>query len=452
MPYRTAPAPLSTMPSGIPHIIGNELAERFSFYGMKAILVAFMTGAMVDGAGRADHLPEAQASEWFHYFVFAVYLTPLLGGLLADLWLGKYRTIILLSLVYCLGHLALALDDTRLGLLLGLGLIALGSGGIKPCVSAHVGDQFATTNAHLLPRVYYWFYLSINIGSFISMLLTPWLLEQYGAHVAFAIPGVLMVVATVVFWMGRHRFAHIPPDRAGFAADLRRPEVLRSILALLGIYALVAMFWSLFDQTHSRWVLQAEHMDRRIFGIELLPSQLQSANPLLVLILVPVFSIFVYPLVDRFIRVTPLRKIGAGFCLAVLSFMIPAWVETWIAAGQTPGIGWQVLAYVLITAAEVLISITCLEFSYTQAPPRLKSLIMGLYLASVALGNLFTALVNGWIHQAGETASLSGAAYYWFFVKMMAATTAVFFIVSLFYKGRTYIQGAPADVSEAPGV
>jgi proton-dependent oligopeptide transporter, POT family len=439
--YRTTPQQISGMPSGIPHIIGNELAERFSFYGMKAILVAFMTQAMVDRAGNPDLLNKEQATEWFHYFVFAVYITPLIGGLIADLWLGKYRTIILLSLVYCLGHAALAVDSTRLGLMIGLGLIALGSGGIKPCVSAHVGDQFAVTNKHLVPRVYYWFYLSINIGSAISILLTPWLLEEYGPHVAFAVPGVLMVIATIVFWMGRHRFAHIQPDRAGFVAELRRPEVLRSIAGLLVIYSLVAMFWSLFDQTHSRWVLQAEHMNRNFLGWEILPSQLQSANPILVLILVPFFSLVVYPLVGRFVELTPLRKIGAGFFLAVTSFMIPAWVETWIAAGERPNILWQIGAYVLITSAEVLISITCLEFSYTQAPPRLKSFVMSLFLASVALGNLFTAIVNGLIDRAGGEALLSGASYYWFFVKCMAGTAVVYVIVALFYKGGTYLQG-----------
>ncbi len=150
MAYRTTPAPLKTMPPGIPFIIGNELAERFSFYGMRAILYLFMTTALVTHSGAADLMSEAKAKEWTHLFIAGVYFTPLLGALLADLWLGKYRTIIALSLVYCLGHLALALDNTRSGLVVGLTLIAIGAGGIKPCVSAHVGDQFARTNANLL--------------------------------------------------------------------------------------------------------------------------------------------------------------------------------------------------------------------------------------------------------------------------------------------------------------
>jgi POT family proton-dependent oligopeptide transporter len=212
------------MPSGIPFIIGNELAERFSFYGMRAILYLFMTTALVTHEGARDLMSDARAKEWTHYFIAGVYFTPLLGALMADLWLGKYRTIMVLSVVYCLGHLALAVDHTRMGLIVGLSLIALGAGGIKPCVSAHVGDQFGKTNAHLLPKIFNWFYLSINLGAAVSQLLTPKLLEWYGPHIAFGVPGILMFVATIVFWMGRNSFVHIPADPRRFRTPpMRRP-------------------------------------------------------------------------------------------------------------------------------------------------------------------------------------------------------------------------------------
>ncbi|HYQ71075.1 MAG TPA: MFS transporter, partial [Gammaproteobacteria bacterium] len=133
--YLTAPLARPGMPSGIPYIVANEAAERFSYYGMRAILVVFMTQYLVGSGGAPDLMSEDEAKGWFHLFASAVYFTPLLGALLADGLLGKYRTIILLSLVYCAGHFSLALDDTRAGLAIGLGLIALGAGGIKPCVS-----------------------------------------------------------------------------------------------------------------------------------------------------------------------------------------------------------------------------------------------------------------------------------------------------------------------------
>lgn len=163
--YRTAPLASPNMPPGIPFIVGNEAAERFSFYGMKAILVVFMTKYLLDAEGRPDFLSEDSAKAYAHGFISAAYFLSLPGSILADWLLGKYRTIFWLSCVYCLGHAALAMDETRTGLLLGLGLIAIGAGGIKPCVSSHVGDQFGASNQHLMSRVFGWFYLSINAGT-----------------------------------------------------------------------------------------------------------------------------------------------------------------------------------------------------------------------------------------------------------------------------------------------
>ena len=151
------------MPKGIPYIIGNELAERFSFYGMKCILVVFMTKYIMDSQGNLSPLSNEEATVWYHWFTSAVYFTPLIGAIISDAFLGKYRTILILSIVYCLGHFTLAVDETAWGLAVGLSLISIGAGGIKPCVSAHVGDQFGKTNHFLLEKVFSWFYLSINL-------------------------------------------------------------------------------------------------------------------------------------------------------------------------------------------------------------------------------------------------------------------------------------------------
>jgi POT family proton-dependent oligopeptide transporter len=430
------------MPSGIPFIIGNELAERFSFYGMRAILVIFMTQHLLDASGQPAPMSEEAARTHFHQFASAVYFFPILGALLSDGLLGKYRTIMLLSLVYCLGHLALAVDQTRLGLVVGLGLIAVGAGGIKPCVSAHVGDQFSTSNESLLPRVFSYFYFAINVGAFASMILTPLLLEHVGPHVAFGTPGVLMLLATGVFWMGRHHFAHVPPGGMAFLRETFSGEGLRALAKLCVLYVFVAMFWALFDQTGSAWVLQAEHMDRHFLGIEWLSSQFQAVNPLLVMLFIALFSFVVYPFLGRFVRVTPLRKIATGFFITVVAFLIPAWIEWRITLGETPSIAWQLLAYVIMTAAEVLVSITCLEFSYTQAPKTMKSLIMGCFMLSVSFGNAFTAAVNYFIQNPDGSSKLAGPDYYLFFAGTMALAAVLFVPVAILYRERSYLQQA----------
>jgi proton-dependent oligopeptide transporter, POT family len=198
------------VPRQIPFIIANEGCERFSFYGMRNILTMFLATSLL------LHMPdqamrELEAKNIFHTFVIGVYFFPLLGGLLADKLFGKYNTILWFSLVYCAGHACLAVfEDEPNGFYLGLGLIALGSGGIKPLVATFMGDQFDQSNKHLAKVVFDAFYWIINFGSLWASMLAPWLLHGLGPAVAFGVPGVLMGIATLVFWLGRRRYVMLP--------------------------------------------------------------------------------------------------------------------------------------------------------------------------------------------------------------------------------------------------
>ncbi|MCX7428679.1 MAG: POT family MFS transporter [Planctomycetia bacterium] len=463
-PYATAPVASTKMPPGIPYIVGNEAAERFSYYGMKSILVVFMTQYLLDSQGDLAVMSKEEAMSWFHLFGAGVYFFPILGAILADALWGKYRTIVSLSLVYCLGHLALATDETRLGLFTGLILITLGAGGIKSCVSANVGDQFGASNSHLLPKVFGWFYFAINLGSCFSTFLTPILLDKVGPGWAFGVPGILMALATLCFWLGRWKYVHIPPGGGAFFTETFSAEGIRTIAKLAIIFVFLPPFWSLFEQTGSAWVLQAQQMDLHLFpsswqdsvagllsGVGLarfswlatckvLPSQLQTINPILVMIMIPLFSFVVYPLAGRVVRVTPLRKISTGLFVAASSFGLCGLIETWIQAGGTPRYTWQLLAYILLTVAEIMVSITCLEFSYTQAPKKMKSLVMGVYLLAISLGNFFASAVNFFIQNPDGSSKLPGASYYWFFTALMAVVAILFVPVAACYREKTYIQ------------
>lgn len=516
-PYLTSPPPSDKLPPGIPYIVGNEAAERFSFYGMRGILVIYMTKYLYDAAGNADFMTKEEAKSYYHLFMSSAYFFPIFGAILSDWLLGKYRTILSLSIVYCIGHLALAALPGRLGLIAGLILIAVGSGGIKPCVSAHVGDQFGEKNQHLLERVFGWFYLSINLGALISSLLTPWLLEsewmikrfgeKHTHQIAFGVPGVLMMLATIVFWSGRHKFVHVPAGGMQFFRQMFGKDGLAALVRLIPLYLFVAVFWSLYDQTGSSWVIQAEDMDRRILwltfpekfpyigvgNVEVSAAALQAINPFLILLYVPLFSYVIYPLAGPMLR-TPLRRIGTGFVLIAASFLICGWLQTKIVeqfpdaikqydrnrddqlsqdelpnnpvrrsfaeadrdqngvlpkveyeefhqkiADQTPSAYWQIVAYMVLTAAEVLVSVTCLEFSYTQAPPRMKSMVMALNLFSVSLGNFLTSGVNTIIQRDDMRDALAGARYYWFFAGVMFAAAAIFVPFSLTFRQKNYL-------------
>ncbi len=446
--YATRPPNISTMPPGVPYIIGNEAAERFSFYGMRSILIIFMTQYIVTSSGATDHMGDAEAREKFHWFVSAVYFLPIFGAILAEGFIGKYKTILILSVVYCLGHFALALNDTRMGLLLGLGLISIGSGGIKPCVSANVGDQFGESNKHLLSKVFGWFYFSINAGSFISTLLCPFLLAdpRFGPRWAFGIPGVAMVIATIFFWAGRKKFVHIRPGGLGFLKETFSKEGLGALWRLAVVYIFVAVFWSLWDQSSGgSWTLQAQRMDLNWFGIQLLPSQVQTANPIMILLFIPLVNYVIYPMTDRVFTLTPLRKIGIGLFLTAASYLVIWYIQTMIDAGAKPSVNWQFLAYAILTLGEAMVSITGLEFSYTQAPNKMKSAVMALWLFTVSLGSAFTACVNHFIRNADGTVKMNDMQYFMFFTVLMLVAAAIFVLVAMFYQGKTYLQSQTTE-------
>jgi POT family proton-dependent oligopeptide transporter len=430
--YLTAPIPSKKMPAGMPYILSNEAGERFSFYGARCILVIFMTKYLMGANGVFAPMGAEESKTYFHFFVSAVYFTPLLGALLCDIWLGKYRTILLFSIVYCLGFLALALDQTRVGLATGLILIAIGSGVIKPCVSANLGDQFGKTNKHLIERGFSFFYFAINLGAVVGQLLVvPFLLDKYGPRVAFGAPAAVMLMATIAFWLGRKKFVHIPAGGVGFVKECFSGEGLRALGKLCIIYVFIVMFWALFDQMDSAWVLQAEQMNRNWLGHEWLSSQIAGVNPLMIMILIPVFSFGIYPAINRVFRLTPLRKISIGMFVAASVFMVSAWIETRIVAGDRPSVGWLILAH------------------FTQAPKKMKSFIMAVFFLSISFGNAFTALVNKFIQNEDGTSKLAGPSYFWFFALMMAITAVVFVFVAIGYREKTYIQdeatGEPAD-------
>jgi POT family proton-dependent oligopeptide transporter len=395
------------MPKGIPFIVANEFAERFCFYGINAILTVYMT--------RSLHWGDADATKWHSLFKAGAYFFPLVGAIVSDVFWGKFRTIITFSLVYASGCVVLALVPGPVGLFGGLGMVAFGTGGIKPCVSTNVGDQFTSKNQHLIDRAFSYFYLAINAGSSISIFFCPVLLKLYGPRLAFGTPAAMMVLATLVFWAGRKNFAVVPPAGKAWLRDVFSVEGLKVIGGLSIIYLFVAFFWMLWDQSNGQtWTLQAESslMDKNLgFGVTLLPAQVQVVNGLLILGLVPVFTFGIYPLMGKFFTVTPLRKIAIGLFTIASSFLIVSGIEARIQAGQTVSVWWQILAYVVLTASEVLVSITALEFSYKQAPLRMKSFIMALFLVSTTVGNLMTAAVNQAIKRPLQVQSIEVGAH-----------------------------------------
>lgn len=449
----------SKFPRQISYIVWNEACERYSYYGMRSILVIFLVSYL--------GLEKFEATSDYHLFAGACYLFPVLGAYISDRFWGKYKTILYLSIVYCIGHLFLAVfEDSVTGFYWGLGLIALGSGGIKPCVSAHVGDQFKPDQKSQLQKVFDLFYFMINFGSTFSTMITPWTLKAYGPGIAFGIPGILMLIATFIFWLGRNHYVHVPPtgkqkhgtgrvllsafknlsQGKGFfeGAKLDHPdhavEDVKAAFSVGKIFIAVTIFWALFDQHGSSWVLQAKEMnlDVDIFGWQttLLPSQIPALNPIMVMILIPTFTFGVYPLLEKIFNttMTPLKKMGAGMFVAAASFVFVAVYQYMLDDGNQISVLWQVIPFLIITMAEVMISITGLEFAYTQAPRSMKSTIMSMWLLTVFFGNMITAYI-------AKVNVFDGGHFFMFFAILMAVFGLIFAWIAKNYQMKDYMEG-----------
>lgn len=570
----SAEPPKAKLPRQIPFIIGNEAAERFSFYGMRNVLTDFLSGYLLVTLAAAERGPAAK--EVFHSFAMGVYFFPLLGGFLADRLLGKYRTILWLSLVYCVGQVTLALStDRATGFYAGLLLIALGSGGIKPCVSAFVGDQFDSSNKHLAKVVFDAFYFIINFGSFFASLLIPPLLKTGFVRLTFAVPALLMAVSVMIFFAGRGRYVHVPPALegdarfralediagvvlkafavllapvgahlgylpagaaialevavialvvfgtwreapsavtggdpdsfmnvcrtalfgsgwnvgsvlvvvgalaarwvftlwdslhavpticlalvvfllfAGVGAYLRvdvargkhsdeAVDAVKGVLRVLVLFALVTPFFSLFDQKATTWVLQGNAMELPGWSWFKTASQMQAANPLLVMLLIPLNNLVVFPALRKVgVEPTPLRRMGLGLAFAASSFVVVAAMQQMMDAGTKLPVLWQLVPYTLLTLGEVLVSATGLEFAYSQAPARLKGVLMAFWSLATTIGNLWVLLANATVKSESVTQAITQRGWgvistqMYFFAAFAFASSAAFALYARSYK------------------
>uniref|UniRef100_A0A8C6U4W4 Solute carrier family 15 member 2 n=1 Tax=Neogobius melanostomus TaxID=47308 RepID=A0A8C6U4W4_9GOBI len=419
-------------PLSICFIVVNEFCERFSYYGMKAVLTLYFVQYL--------HWDKDLSTAVYHAFSSLCYFTPIMGAIIADSWLGKFRTIIYLSIVYVIGHVVKSVgaiptvgsSDMHIALsMIGLIMIAFGTGGIKPCVAAFGGDQFEEEHRQKFFSV---FYMSINAGSLMSTIITPILrsdVQCFGGDcyaLAFGVPAALMVVALVVFIGGSGMYKRNPPQGnvllevckcIGYAISKRWKrskheekkkhwldwaedkyskrliQEIKMVLRVLVLYIPLPMFWALFDQ--------------------------QMLNALMILIFVPIFDLIIYPLFGC------CKINGGGDSIAVTK------MEDVLA--NNIHVAWQLPQYVLMTAGEVMFSITGLEFSYSQSPANMKSVLQAGWLLTVAFGNIIVLIV-------AEGAGLEQWIEFLLFAGLLLAVFVIFSIMAHFY---TYVNPEELD-------
>lgn len=488
---------------------------------MRSILVLYMTGVLC--------MDKSEAVEVSHLFNACIYVLPLLGAWIADQFLGRYKTILYVSLLYCLGHGVLATadltDSTEIRqriLFCGLFIIALGAGGIKPSVSSFVGDQVDEKEKVAMTRIYAAFYWSINLGSFFSFLVIPWVRQSLGYGWAFGVPGIFMALATFIFWSGRKQYRHREPAQPQFLPALfcrvfkgateackrfggqtvaaattttvkiaafiviapiviilalqaregaerlaalsgigelgsslcgmlalllyaaafllaalklastfrvnnffgivgcmlyenkaslcelypaEQRKAARNMLRVLTVFLLIVPFWSLYDQTMSSWVLQGDKMQAVHLpgGLSFGAEEMQSMNPMYVMILVPTVTLLLYPRLGKW--AAPLKRMGAGIVIAGLSYGSVAWLQMRLDAGEQLCILWQAIPYAILTVAEILVSTTGLEYAYTAAGKNLKSTVASFWYLTSTLGNTLVFYLTTLVDDPASTST-----------------------------------------------
>jgi dipeptide/tripeptide permease len=402
-PNNPPAAGLGAHPRGFWFIFWGEFAERCSYYGMRAILALFMADAL--GLGKDD------AGTYMSLFIGGCYVLPLLGGYLADNFFGKYWTIVGFSVPYIIGHVILGLETVP-ALIVALILLALGSGMTKPNISTLMGltyDQQRPGQDRLRSNAFAIFYMSINIGAAISTFAMPAIREDYGYGVAFMFPAVLMAVAFVIFAAGKKHYAVEVIDRTPVPPEERALQ-WKVLFRLLGLFSLVACFWAVFDQTTSTWIFFADgYMDQRILGMRMTAEQIQGLNPVFIIVMLPLVTWMWNVLEKKGIRIRATDKMFIGFVLTVVTLGIVAYSAhlagdaeqvTVVKDGkevvdrvplpedQKISLQWQGFAYLILTLAEILISVTGLELAFVSAPKSMKGLITAVWLALVAVGNI----------------------------------------------------------------
>lgn len=397
-----APTPALGHPTGFWFFFWGELAERCSYYGMNAILLLYMTDTL--------KFAKPDASYWLNLFIAGCYFAPLVGGFIADRFLGKYWTIVLFSAPYVLGN-ALMLIPSTYALFGALVILALGSGVIKPNISTLMGltyDQQRPGQDLLRSQAFSWFYWAINVGALISQTSMPLLRDHYGANQAFLLPTILMAAALVIFGLGRRHYAvetltHPEPTPE------ERTERWHAVRRLLGVFLVVTVFWVVFKQYPSVWVeFTRDRVDTHVVldvGLkdeagkpkplldrQFAPDQFQALNAFFILTLLPTSVLIFSWLEKRGIRFRPTDKMQLGFAF-VLATPLLFILADWSAGTGKAHLAWLVAIFFCITVAEVLISPVGLELAFIAAPKSIKSFITACFLLTVG----FAGLINSYV-------------------------------------------------------
>ena len=402
---RPASRDLFGHPRGLTFLFATEMWERFSYYGMRALLVLYMVKYLLEPqrAGQVLGLgpfrsalefvfgplaPQPLASQIYGFYTGLVYLTPILGGLLADRVLGQRRTVILGAALMAVGHFMMAFEHL---FLLALIVLILGNGAFKPNISTQVGRLYAPGDRRR-DRAFSIFYVGINLGAFLAPLVCGTLGEELGWHYGFTAAGVGMTTGLIIYLFAA---PSLPPDALGKAEPNERPLSREQWLAIGAILALmlpVSLFWGTYEQQGNTIALWADqHTDRHLFGMEIPVTWFQAFNPFMIFAFTPFIVALWRWQGPR--EPSTVAKMAIGCLLNAAAYLVMV-VAAWTAGDAPASWLWLFGYFVVITIGELYLSPVGLSLVTKVAPLRLLSMLMGVWLSTNFIGGFLAGYLG----------------------------------------------------------
>lgn len=406
-------------PKGLYLLFMTEMWERFSYYGMRALLILYLTSATTShlgGKGWAD----GDAGMLYGWFTGLVYLTPLIGGWLADNYLGQRKSITIGGILMMLGQFALFSEVSDMTFYLGLGLLIIGNGFFKPNISTIVGNLYEENDARR-DSAFTIFYMGINVGAFLAPLVCGYLGETYGYRYGFLAAGIGMMLGQIMFnsmaqsYLGNiGRFVPKTAEQKAATKQKLSKEETDRVAVILVLVLFVIFFWAGFEQAGSSLSLYTDrYIDRNVFGWEIPTSWFQSVNPIFIVALAPIISSFWISLAAKGKNPNVTIKMAMGMVLLGLGFflMVGAIMER---GGDVQDVAikaniwWLIGTYFLHTLGELCLSPVGLSMVTKLAPVTYASLLMGAWFLSSFVANIMGGYIVQYVEQLGALTIFGG--------------------------------------------
>jgi proton-dependent oligopeptide transporter, POT family len=375
-------------PTGLYVLFFTEMWERFSYYGMRSLLVYYMIKHL--------QFTQEQSSRIYGLYTGFVYFTPLFGGLLADRFLGQRRTVMVGGVLMAIGHFLMAVESLFYPALI---FLILGNGAFKPNISTQVGALYLPGD-NRRDRAFSIFYMGINLGAFFSPLVCGTLGEKVGFHWGFAAAGVGMVIGLLVYLWGQK---HLAPDlimqkKGSKQREAQEPMTRGDWLKIGAIFVMMSLsivFWSVYEQQGNTMALWADaNTNRMIFGWEMPASWFQSFNPLMIFLLVPLLNMFWHAQDRHGKEPSSIAKMGIGCMLLAAAFLILIPPARELATNPKASLWWLFSCTFILTLGEVYLSPIGLSLVTKIAPARIVSLMMGVWFLSSFFGNYLSGYLG----------------------------------------------------------